>query len=57
MEEKSQAGVEYILLIGGVVLIVAVITILLRTQTFAPVEKTTAQNASEIRNVIKNISG
>ena len=55
-EEKGQTALEYILLVAGAVLLVTIVALLVRGQIIAPLTNTTGNNASAIKNVIRNVS-
>lgn len=53
-EESSQAALEYVLILGGAILLAAIVAVIMRNQVFSPIESRTAQNASELHKAINS---
>ncbi len=56
-EETGQTAIEYILIIGGSLLVAALVVYLVRTLAIEATASRAEQNASAIKQVIKNTSG
>ncbi len=56
LDDKGQTALEYILIIAGSILFVAITALLIRGQIISPATNSLANNASQIKNVIKNVS-
>lgn len=56
-EEAGQTAIEYILMIGGSLLVAALVVYLARTLVIESTAARAEQNASAIKQVIKNTSG
>lgn len=54
---RSQAAVEYIMLLGGVLVVVVLIMILMRSTVFAPAGEEIGNKSEVIRNLTQNLSG
>ena len=52
----GQTAIEYVLVIGGSLLVAALVAYIVRTQVVGPTGGRAEQNASAIKQVIKNTS-
>ena len=56
MEEDGQTAIEYLLLLGGVILIAAIVVLVVRSQIISPFQLQVDNNATSIREIIKKVS-
>ncbi len=54
--QKAQTSLEFIMLIGGVMLFVAIVTLIVRYNLIAPTQNRISTNSSSVRQIIDNLS-
>lgn len=55
-ENRAQTSLEFIMLVGGVMLLVAIVTLIVRNNLIAPAQNRIYTNSSSIRQIIDNLS-